>query len=214
MHILQKKILEVAEKVDLSKCGLRKLGNLVEETHPQKIKHHLSQLEQKGCVELNKEKTRIIKLLKNSKKINDVRLFRIPIFGYASCGPATMIAEQNPEGYLSVSRSVLENRNVKGLFVIRAVGDSLNRARNINGGNIEDGDFVIIDGNKKNPNDGEYVLSVIDDVANLKRFYKNEKEIRLVSESSLNIQPIILDKRDLATFNYVINGVILRVIKQ
>ncbi len=216
MHELQQKILQIAKEVDLSKCGLRKLGNLIGEGHPQKIKYHLEQLENKKFVKLNKEKTRIIKLLNENIDTNIKRqkLFRIPILGCASCGPATMFAEQNLEGYLSVSKSILGNKNINDLFIIRAVGDSLNRAEKVEGGTIEDGDYVIIDRSVRDPVNGSYILSIIDDVANLKRFYRNENEIRLVSESSLNIQPIILDRRDLTDFNYLINGVIVRVIKQ
>ena len=52
MHELQQKILQIAKEVDLSKCGLRKLGNLIGEGHPQKIKYHLEQLENKKFVEV------------------------------------------------------------------------------------------------------------------------------------------------------------------
>lgn len=216
MHELQQRILKIAKESDLSKCGLRKLGKIINEKHPQKIKYHLEQLENKKFVKLNKERTRIIKVLSKDIDVSSKKqkLFRLPILGCANCGPATMFSEQNLEGYLPVSKSILGNKNINNLFVVRAVGDSLNRAENVEGGTIEDGDYVIIDKSIKDPTNGLYVLSIIDDLANLKRFYKNKNEIRLVSESSLNIQPIILDVRDLADFDYLINGVILRVIKK
>jgi len=213
MHILQRKILEEAREIDLSKCGLRKLGALVGEGHPQKIKHHLEQLQKAGYVRLNDEKTRIIELLDKSQKEENARLFKLPILGSANCGPATMFADEKVEGYLTVSKSFLENKNAKDLFIIQASGDSLNDAKGVIGGVIEDGDLVIIDGSKKNPVNGDYILSVIDDVANLKRFYRKDGEIRLLSESLLKTSPIILDEKDLQYLNYLIMGVVVRVIK-
>lgn len=213
MHILQRKILEKARRMDLSKCGLRKLGGLVNEDHPQKIKHHLDQLEKGGYVKLNKEKTRIIEVLNKGEKNIKARLFELPILGSANCGPATMFADEKIEGYLTVSKSFLGERNAKDLFIIQASGDSLNDAKGVIGGVIEDGDLVIIDGSKKNPVNGDYVLSVIDDVANLKRFYRKDGEIRLLSESLLKTSPIILDEKDLQYLNYLIMGVVVRVIK-
>jgi len=56
-------------------------------------------------------------------------------------------------------------------------------------------------------------LSVINDAANFKRFYKNDEEIKLVSESTLDIPPIILHKDDVNTSGYMVNGVVVRVIK-
>jgi SOS-response transcriptional repressor LexA len=108
-------------------------------------------------------------------------------------------------------------KNPDSLFVVKASGDSLDQAKNIPGGPVEDGDYVIIDGNNKNPQNGDYVLSVMDEQANLKRFYKDKKnrQIRLVSESSLNLPPIIIDFKDYSSNpSYFINGVVIRIIKK
>ena len=216
MHIIQKKIMQVAQRDDLSGLGLRKLGKLIDESYPQKVKHHLMQLEQKGYVRLDAGKNRIIEVLKTETIKRDVRLFNIPVLGLANCGPAERIAEQNILGHIPVSQSVLDNRrNADGLFAVQAVGDSLDNAKNIKGGAIENGDYVIIDSHVQNPENGRYVLSIIDGLANLKRFYKDDtnKEIKLVSESTLNIPPIILHEDDLQSSDYMINGEVVRVIK-
>ena len=55
------------------------------------------------------------------------------------------------------------------------------------------------------------MLFIIDDVANLKRFYKEGEQITLVSESTLDIAPIYIHSKYLP--DYMINGVVVRVIK-
>lgn len=213
MHILQKKILQFAQDHDLSQMGLRKIGNMINEKYPQKVKHHLIQLEKNGYVKLDPEQNRIIRTLKKGKIEKGAKIFNIPVFGYANAGPATMFAEQNIEGYLPISRAALSSRpSSDGLFAIRVVGDSLNQA-SIGGEPVNNNDYVIIDGNRNIPNNGEYVLSIVDDMANLKRFYREGNEIRLVSESSLNIPPIILHEEDLNSSGYSLNGTIIKVIK-
>jgi len=40
MHIIQQKILKLAEKQNIDRMNLHEIGRLVGEEHPQKIKHH------------------------------------------------------------------------------------------------------------------------------------------------------------------------------
>jgi repressor LexA len=212
MHILQQKILKLAGQMNLGTIGLRKLGQLIGETHPQKVKHHLGQLEKRGFLSINAKKgeIRATKTLKSKTP----GLFSLPILGTANCGPADIFAEENLEGYLKVSPMAIGRKKAEGLFVIKAVGDSMNSARAVPNGPICNGDYVIIDSNKQTPRNGEYVLSIIDDTANIKRFYfdRSSKQIALVSESSLPIEPIYIHASDLA--NYLVNGEVIGVIKQ
>ncbi|MGB0757352.1 MAG: LexA family protein [Patescibacteria group bacterium] len=215
MHILQQRILNLAQQVDLSKLGLRKLGNLLHEKWPQKVKHHLLQLEENGYVKLDTNKSRVIKVLKKGKPAQGSKLFRIPILGSANAGPATIYADQDVQGYLPISQTVLGRNSTDGLFAIRVVGDSLNRATDVKGGPVNNGDYVVVDSKVTKPSNGDYVLSVIDQVANLKRYYEDPKhrEIRLVSESSLDIPPIVLHEKDFDSSDYLVNGKIIKVVK-
>lgn len=212
MHPTQQKILNLAKKVNLSGKGPREISRLLgEEMHPQIVKHHLEQLKKKGLiyVDLKNNDTKVAKL--GAFKID--KLFNLPIFGRANCGEALELAQESLSGYLKVSPKVLEKSSPTGFFVVKAVGDSMNKAT-IKDDNIENGDYVIVDSGRQ-PRNGEYVLSVIDGAANIKKFFKDEKrrEIKLVSESTLNIPPIVLHEDDLNTSGYMVNGVIARVIK-
>ena len=135
---------------------------------------------------------------------------RIPILGAANAGPATLFAEENIAGYLKISQSLLNKKDK--IFALRVEGDSMNRAR-INGKNLEEGDFVLIDSEYKNPKNGDYVLSVIDGCANLKKFEKDMRsgEIKLLSESkNSKHKPIYVSSED----DFMINGKIISVVKK
>jgi len=212
MHIIQQKILQLTKQIDISTVGLRKLGQLIGESHPQKVKHHLEQLNKKGFLHKDAKDNSIIAT--TTLKSKTAPLFSLPIMGSANCGPADIYAEENIEGYLKLSPTVVGRKKSDGLFIIKAVGDSMNQAKAVPGGPIENGDYVVIDSHKKTPQNGDYVLSVIDDTANIKRFYYDQanKQIALASESSLPIQPIYIHNSD--TEKYLVNGQIIQVIKR
>jgi len=210
MHKIQEQILKLSTDRDLGKFSLRQIGIMINQTNqPQKIKHHLLQLEKKGLLNINRANRIIIKtgpgLIQNSK------LFSVPILGSADCGPATIYAEQNIEGYLRVSGKILSRK--KDIFAIQATGYSMNKA-NINGECIEDGDYVIVDPKYRSIKNGDYVLSIIDGVANIKKFFKDtaNKRIILLSESSMNYSPIFIHFDDID--RYLVNGKIIQVIKK
>lgn len=208
MHKIQQKILNLMDEKELSDLSLREIADLIgEDGSPQKIKHHIMQLEKKRKVILNR-KGKPIRKIKGGKIKNNI--ISLPIAGSANCGPATILAEQNIEDYLRISKKLLKTNKKEDLFVIKAEGNSLNDAK-IKGGPISEGDYVVIDGNYHNPKDGDYVLSIIDNMANLKRFKEDKKnnQIILESDSTEDIPPIYIHPDD----DYIINGKIVQVIK-
>ena len=83
---------------------------------------------------------------------------------------------------------------------------------NINGMSIEDGDYLIIDSDYRTPRNGDVVLSVIDDMANIKKYVFDEEnnQIVLVSQSTKDIPPIYIHEDD----SFMINGKVIQVIKK
>lgn len=177
--------------------------------------HYVKKLQEEGYIKKEDNRPRAISVYPGgeikSPFLNRVGLdsIKIPVVGSANCGPATILANENIEGYLKVSRDQLRNKD--GVFALRASGNSLNKA-NIHGKNIEDGDFVLIDSKNRNPHNGEYVLSIIDGAANLKKYVNDNKnnQITLMSESSEDFKPIFIQEGD----DFAINGKILTVIKK
>lgn len=204
MHDIQEKLIELSKKSDITKLGYRKIGQMIGVNHPQQIKHHLTQLMKKGHIKLDKS-SNFIDTIKISN-LGQPTFTKIPVYGSANCGPATYLAEDRIEGYIEVSDSLLKNKNV---IALRAMGNSLNRA-DINKLTIEEGDYVLFDPNNKRPRNGDYVVSIIDNAANIKKFMKtSEDQIALLSESDEKFSPIYISEND----SYVIGGVVTQVIK-
>ncbi len=215
MHIIQQKMLNLAKERNLAGLTLRKIGELIGESgSPQKIKHHLDKLLEKGFLlrSVDGEKLKAV----SAGLDKAAKLISLPIIGAANCGEALIFADEKIEGYLKVSPHILARglaRRVKNLYVLRAVGISMNRA-NINDKNINDGDYVLIDKTAIMPNNGDYVISVIDGLSNIKRFYNDQKNNRIIlfSESTMDIPPIYIHKSDFA--DYLIGGRVVDVFKK
>jgi repressor LexA len=210
MNENQQKILDLAKKKDITKMNFREIGRELKIPNPQTVIYHLEQLKKKGLLYLDTQKRQKVAKLKAFVEDN---FFNIPIVGSANCGPAVQLAQEDITGYLKISQRSLKKSEPDGLIAVRAVGDSLNRA-DINGDNIENGDYVIVDC-KQRADNGDYVLSIIDGAANFKKFFKDNKkeEVRLVSESTRDYPPIIMHKDDIDTSGYLVNGVVVKVIK-
>lgn len=206
MHIIQHKILSLAHEKDLSPYTLRQIGHLVGEAHPQKVSHHLTQLYKKNLLRRDKRSGKIEVVRPGT--IQTAGFLSLPIVGAANCGPAAIFAEQNIEGFLRISERLVSKK--PGLFVIRAIGNSMNRA-NIKGNNIEEGDYVVINSKADTPKDGDYVLSIIDDVGNIKKYKRDRKnnQIVLMSESAQEYPPIFIHPDD----KFIVNGKVEQIIK-
>jgi len=209
MHNIQRKLLELCIDFNLGSLSLREMGSRIGEKFPQKIKHHLCQLEKKGLITIDNENGIIKRVQKGI--IKNTRMLSIPILGLANCGQATAFADGNIEGYLKISSSLVKRK--ENLFCVKATGDSMNQA-DIDGKSIEDGDFVIIDGEKRTPRNGDYVLSIIDGCANIKQFARDKVNscFVLLSKSKRDYPPIFIDKKESAF--YMINGKVIKVIKK
>ena len=206
MHPVQESLLRVIDEKNIGALTLRQMGELIGERLPQKIKHHLSQLERKGFILIDR-KNKNISRISNKAKAGDI-FISIPIIGAANCGPATIYVEQNIEGYLKISKRFIPNK--KSIFALRAEGNSLNKA-NIQGKNVESGDFVIVDSENTSPRNGDYVVSIIDGMANIKKYHldKDQNRIALLSESTQNYSPIFVHEND----DFRISGKIVEVVK-
>lgn len=177
--------------------------------------YYINKLQEGGYLKKESNQPRSISIQddefrKVSKNFIKSMFISLPIVGSANCGEANIFAEENLEGYLRVPKNIVNKK--EGIFVLRADGDSMNKA-NIKGKNINDGDFVLIDLEDKSINSGDYILSIIDNCANLKKFEidKKTKQKMLVSESTNpKHKPIYLSSGD----NFMINGKISAVVKK
>jgi len=209
MHPIQKRILKLIEDNPLENISVRQIGLLVGVEHPQMIKHHIEQLEIKGLARYDKINKKLSSLQTST---SNGLLLTLPIYGSANCGQATTFADDYVEGYLKVSRSLL--KQTEDIIALEASGESMNLA-SVNGKqNIQDGDYVIVDTKQKNPKTGDYVVSIIDGLANIKKFILDEEnhQIVLMPESTKNYSPIFIGEDEIG--EYSICGKVIQVIKK
>lgn len=213
MHPIQEKIFRLAKGRNIGDIPLRKIGELIGGASPQQVKHHIGQLEKKRLLKVDKNK-RLIELIPSGQvesQMSNAKLLLIPILGVANAGPATALADENIEGNLMVSSNILNSKSASGLFALRVSGPSMNQAK-IGEKVIEDGDYVVVDRRLTAPNDRDIVVSIINGMANIKRF-RNDPEnnqIVLLSESSQFFPPIYIHPND----DYLVNGKVVQVIKK
>lgn len=211
MHPIQKKLLNLIETKDISNLKLREIGELIQVQHPQKIKHHIGQLEKKGLVKYENGKLMRVKQGLHSS----LNLINIPVLGAVNAGPAALFAEENLEGYLKVSPNLLPTtiqHKASKLFALRAEGNSMNDAKKLNKP-INQGDYILVsEEDASNVKSGDYIITVIDGMANVKRLLdkSNEGRIVLLSESKEQYPPIYLTPED----NFTINAKVLYVLEK
>src|SRR5437867_1302362 len=133
MHPIQQKLLELSGKENLAKLTLRQMAAAIgmPRESPQKIKHHLLQLQKKGFLMIDRprgtmERARMTPAWAEGLLKKTSRLFSIPIIGTANCGPATIFAETNFQGFLRASSKLVGRSKPKGLYAIKTDGSSMN----------------------------------------------------------------------------------------
>lgn len=163
---------------------------------------YLNRLEEKGLIKRTR-KSRGIEITADTKG----NLVDVPILGAANAGDPALLAEENLEGYLKVSKNIIKGKNV---FAVKIDGSSMNRCR-IDGKNIADGDFVIIDFKDRSFKNNNKVLIEISGSATVKLYKKISKNrIGLFPMSSDKYhQPIYLTPKD----EFMILGKIIDVFK-
>lgn len=128
---------------------------------------------------------------------NSVSTVEVPLVGAVSCG-TPMLAEENIQARISVSTALAK----KGFshFLLRAVGDSMNRA------GIKSGDLLLIR-QQATAEDGDKVVALINDEATVKILEQADGVVILrPKSSSKKHKPIVL------TNDCMIQGVVVAVL--
>lgn len=190
---------------------LSELAQKLNVDHLQKVKHHRDQLFKKG----------LIKRAENPKTVTSESigatsmLLKIPVLGAANAGPASIYADGTVTGYLRVSDALLPKLIARDtLYALRVVGRSMNLAKiGLNKLPAEDGDYIIADGSSYDPKSNDYVVSLIDGKANLKKLIIDNanEQIALISESTDDFPPIIIHNDD--SVEYLAQSKIVHVVK-
>ena len=218
MHPIQEKLLALSKTKNLAALSLRGMAEAISlpEESPQKIKHHLLQLQKKGFLSIDRAKGVMEKADSKptwAKGLLEAksRLFSIPIIGTANCGPATIFAEQNFQGFLRISSRLIGRSKPAGLYAIKASGSSMNRAE-VNGKRIDDGDYIIVNSVDKDVKTGDVVLAIVDNKATVKKYLddRTNGQIVLLAESTFDYEPIFLHEDD----DFAISAKVIGIVKK
>lgn len=136
------------------------------------IKEYLDRLEKSGYISRKNYKSRSIEIVKPKQNIVD-----FPVVGNVAAGQP-ILAEQNIEDYIAISKSLLGNVDPAEIFALKVRGDSM-----IDAG-INDGDLVIVHSQNTVEN-GEIVVAMLGDGATVKYFYKQQNKIILKPANEL-----------------------------
>lgn len=218
MHPIQEQLLKLSKTKNLAKVSLRGMATLIgiPKESPQKIKHHLQQLQKKGFLTIDRARGVMERAMTTSVWTKGVldkakQLFSVPIVGLVQYNPKTIFSEENIEGFLRISSRVVQRTNPKNLFAVRVNDSSLSHTL-VCGRRIEEGDYVIVDKNKKSAKANDVVLALIDNYAALKRYLNDtvNNQIVLMGDSKTDREPIYLHPDD----NIHIGGKVIAVLKK
>ena len=207
MHQVQEQLLALADTENLVSSSYYSLAKRLGVSNHGSIKFHLDQLIEKGLLFRDPKSGEITKVTEGEKFLG---LLSIPVMGEANCGAATSVADDRVKEFLRLSPSLLPKVKLDKLYALKAVGSSMNAA-NISGKPINSGDYVLVEKTDEASN-GDYVVSIFDEVANIKKlvFDPAKSRILLLSESKEPMPPIIVSEEDSGI--YSIAGKVIDVV--
>ena len=140
------------------------------------VQTHLDYLKRKGVLSWEKGKPRALKVSKRSNLLEESisNFIAIPLLGQVSAGPG-LLAEENIEETLYLPGSFVRY-NQGDMFALRVHGDSMMNA------GIYEQDLVVVRVQKE-ANHGEIIVGLIQEEAVVKRFYRQNGKIQLISEN-------------------------------
>ena len=140
---------------------------------PKGAHDHVTALRRKKFLKQSCRLSRTIELTEQFGTVSIGTLARIPIVGTVAAG-IPILSEENREGTLTLDKSILKKNKI--YFAVKVRGDSMS------GVGIMDGDIAVIEKQDVVRN-GQIAVAVIEDAVTLKRFYRENSRIKLLSEN-------------------------------
>lgn len=163
--------------------SVREIGAAVGLSSSSTVHSHLMALEKQGFIRRDPTKPRALELLnwRDSGLHLAGKSKSIPLVGRVAAGQP-LLAEENIDDFLAVPAEMADDNS----YLLRVKGESM-----IDAG-IYNGDILII---RRQPtaNNGDIVVALIGEEATVKRFYRENKFIRLQPENK-KMEPIITDR--------------------
>ncbi len=192
----QKEILDFLDK-HISRKGyaptIEEIGDHFGLSSLATVHKHLSNLQSKGLVKRDWNRSRALELVPTQVSVKAVEL---PLLGRVAAG--------SPIEAITGSETIFVPEDMVGrrdTYVLQVKGDSMIDEQ------IRDGDFVIVE-NRKSASDGEMVIALVDgENATLKKLYREGGGMVRLQPANARVKPIVLDQ-DRLTIQGVVIGVL------
>lgn len=158
---------------------VREMCRAIKVSSTSTISYYLNKLETSGLIKKSPNKNRALEIVGETFNFSDY--VKIPIVGKITAGEP-ILAVENTEEYFIASPGLFRG---DGLFILTVSGESM-----INAG-IFNGDKIVVR-QQSTAQNGEIVAALIDGLATVKRFYKEENRYRLQPEND-TMEPIYTD---------------------
>jgi repressor LexA len=167
----QKEVLSTIQELTL-KMGfsptLKEIRDYLGYKNITSVQRHTEALKRKGYLVSDKHKPRSLVVKKDLK-----HKYNIPLVGVVTCGQP-ILAQENIEAYIPLE----VKGDPKDFFILRVIGDSMNKA------DINNGDLVLIK-KQVDAEPGDKVVALVGDEATIKIF-KQEKDRVILEPRSTN----------------------------
>ena len=179
----QREILEYIKAEILNKGyppAVREICEAVKLKSTSSVHAHLDTLEKNGYIRRDPTKPRAIEIVDENFNLTRREMVNVPIVGKVAAGEP-ILAVENIENYFPIPAEFMPNEQT---FILQVQGESM-----VNAG-ILDGDYILVE-QQTTANDGDMVVSLVDDSATVKTFYKENGYYRLQPENDF-MEPIIV----------------------
>lgn len=159
--------------------SVREIGGAVGLKSSSTVHGYLKRLEDKGYIRRDPTKPRAVELIGDPIRPRAEEINMVPVLGRVAAG-LPILATENRDFNLPLPSSFFGDGE---FFMLKVKGDSM-----IDAG-IHEGDLVVV---RQQPaaNNGDIVVAMIEDEATVKRFYRENSQIRLQPENPA-MEPII-----------------------
>ena len=175
--------------------SIAEIGKQFKLSSPATVHKHLIHLESKGLIRKHQNLSRAIEIV--DEKSTDISSREYMVLGHIVAGKPIEVLEDREV------MSFLPDPEDKNVFVLRVKGNSMIEDH------IKDGDYVIVE-KRELANNGETVVALLDnDLATLKRFYKEADGSVRLQPANPKIDPIFVKQGD-----FKIQGVVIGVMRK
>ena len=195
LHKNQIALLNLLEQHKEDPLTIREIQTELDLSSPSVVVHHIQQLEKKGYLKRNPSNPKDYQVFMNPENA----IIHLSLYGTAQCGPNGSILDGNPKDKIPIASRLLKFPVQEG-FIVEAKGDSMEPQ-------INEGDLVISQ-RRDIANNGDIIICVYGEKVLIKKFFKKNDHITLISTNSEKYDPINILKDEYFKIEGVVKNIL------